>query len=41
MCIDLFAKPVKEGLEKFDFEDAIVITAKEDFVKDECCHFPS
>jgi hypothetical protein len=38
MLIDLFEKYVKSGLEKFDFEGAIVITAKVDFVKDERCH---
>jgi hypothetical protein len=41
MVVDLFEKHVKAGLEKFDFEGAIVITAKVTFVKDERCHSPS
>jgi hypothetical protein len=41
LLINLFEKSVKEGLEKFDFEGAIVMTAKIEFVKDERCHSPS
>jgi hypothetical protein len=41
MFIDLLEKLVTWGLEKFDFEGDVVITAKVDFVKDERCHSPS
>jgi hypothetical protein len=41
MPIDLFEKPVKGNLEKLDFEDAILMTTKVDFVKEERYNSPS